>query len=261
MTSVEELTDEPVAGPLELVGRITTASNATFLARIGDVQVVYKPVAGERPLWDFPDATLARREVATFLLSEALGWRIVPPTWLRDGPFGEGMVQLWQEPEGEVQPAVALVPAEEDVPEGWCHVLDGLDENEQVVSLLHEDSPELRRMAILDALSNNADRKGGHVLEMSDGHRYGVDHGVTFNTEPRLRTILWGWVGQPLDEAEIDGVRRVHAVLDGDLGTALGALLDAQEVDACRARADRLLTSGVFPEPEGEMPPMPWPPL
>jgi uncharacterized repeat protein (TIGR03843 family) len=261
VTSVEELTGGPVAGPLELVGRITTASNATFLARIGEVQVVYKPVAGERPLWDFPDATLARREVATYLLSEVLGWRVVPPTWLRDGPFGQGMVQLWQEPEGPVQPAVVLLPAQEEVPDGWCHVLDGLDENEQVVSLLHEDSPQLRRMAVLDVLSNNADRKGGHVLEMSDGHRYGVDHGVTFNTEPRLRTILWGWVGQPLEAAELEGVERVRDALEGDLGAALAALLEDQEVDACRARADRLLTTAVFPEPEGEMPAIPWPPL
>lgn len=261
MTSVETQIDEPLAGPLELVGRITTASNATFLGRIGDVQVVYKPVAGERPLWDFPDGTLARREVATYLLSEALGWDTVPPTWLRDGPYGAGMVQLWQEPEGQVRPAVTLVPAAEDVPDGWCHVLDGLDENERPVSLLHEDSAELRRMAVLDVLANNADRKGGHVLEMTDGHRYGVDHGVTFHTDPRLRTILWGWVGQPLAQEELDGVARVRAAIEGALGVALGALLEPDEVDAFRVRTDSLLATAVFPEPAGEMPAIPWPPL
>ncbi|WP_156250691.1 SCO1664 family protein [Pseudactinotalea terrae] len=261
MTSTQQQTEEPLAGPLELVGRITTASNATFLGRIGDVQVVYKPVAGERPLWDFPDGTLARRELATYLLSEEIGWNIVPTTWLREGPFGEGMVQLWQEPDGVVRPAVALVPADHEVPDGWCHVLDGLDETERPVSLLHEDSAAMRRMAVLDVLANNADRKGGHVLEMPDGHRYGVDHGVTFNAEPRLRTILWGWVGQELDEAEIDGVSRVRDALDGSLGIALGALLDVDEVSAFRRRCDRLLAEGVFPEPEGEMPPIPWPPL
>ena len=259
--AVEQQTDEPVAGPLELVGRITTASNATFLGRIGEVQVVYKPVAGERPLWDFPDGTLARREVATYLLSETLGWGIVPPTWLRDGPFGEGMVQLWQEPEGQVRPAVALIPASEEVPAGWCHVLEGRDESERAVVLLHEDSPELRRMAVLDVLANNADRKGGHVLEMTDGHRFGVDHGVTFNVEPRLRTILWGWVGTSLTGEELDGVQRAVSALDGSLGDALGELLEPDEVQACRSRCDRLLAQGTFPGPEGDMPPIPWPPL
>jgi uncharacterized repeat protein (TIGR03843 family) len=187
------------SGALELVGRITTASNATFLARIGDVDVIYKPVAGERPLWDFPDGTLARREVAAYTVSETLGWRVVPTTWLADGPFGPGMVQLWQEPDGAItHPAVALVPADEPVADGWCHVLDGLDENERPVSLVHEDSAALRRIAVFDVVTNNADRKGAHILEMADGHRYGVDHGLTFNTEPRLRTILWGWLGTPL---------------------------------------------------------------
>ncbi|WP_420114507.1 SCO1664 family protein, partial [Pseudactinotalea sp.] len=225
------------------------------------VQVVYKPVAGERPLWDFPDGTLAHREVASYLLSEALGWRTVPRTWLGDGPFGPGMVQQWQEPEGEVRPAVALVPAADELPGGWCHVLDGLDQHERPVSLLHENSAELRHMAVLDVLANNADRKGGHVIEMTDGHRYGVDHGVTFHTEPHLRTILWGWVGEPLAEDELDGVRRVISALDGDLGVALGGLLAQDEVDACRARAERLLADAVFPEPAGEMPAIPWPPL
>lgn len=250
-----------LVGELEIRGRIMPASNQTFLAELDGVPVVYKPVSGERPLWDFPDGTLARREVATFLVSEATGWQVVPVTWLRDGPFGEGMVQLWQEPTGQLQPAVTLVPASEEVSDGWCHVLDGLDEHERVVSLLHEDTPELRRMAVLDVLVNNADRKGGHVLEMTDGHRYGVDHGVTFHPEPHLRTILWGWVGQPLTAAELDGVRAVASALDGELGAALGELLEADEVSACRERAERLLTTGVFPEPEGEMPSIPWPPL
>jgi uncharacterized repeat protein (TIGR03843 family) len=261
VTATDPQTEGPITGPLELVGRITTASNATFLGRIGDVQVVYKPVAGERPLWDFPDGTLARRELATYLLAEVLGWHIVPTTWLRDGPFGEGMVQLWQEAEGVVRPAVALLPAADGVPEGWCHVLDGLDENERPVTLLHEDSAALRRIAVLDVLVNNADRKGGHVLEMPDGHRYGVDHGVTFHPEPRLRTILWGWVGQELVADEIDGVSRVRDALDGDLGVTLGGLLDVEEIEACRQRCHRLLDEQVFPGPEGDMPAIPWPPL
>lgn len=255
MTATEEL-----AGDLELTGRILEASNATFLAEIDGVVVVYKPVAGERPLWDFPDGTLARREVAAYEVSQALGWRIVPRTWLREGPLGPGMVQVWEEPDGEEQ-AVALVPAGELPESGWCHVLDGIDERERPVSLLHEDSAEMRRMAVFDALTNNADRKGGHVLAMAGGHRYGVDHGLTFHGEPKLRTILWGWLGEPFTAAETAGLERVLDGLGGALGEVLRGLLEEAEVAALAERGSDLLESGRFPAPSGQMPAIPWPPL
>ncbi|QCB93056.1 SCO1664 family protein [Cellulomonas shaoxiangyii] len=245
-------------GELALVGRVTVASNATFVGRIGDVPVVYKPVAGERPLWDFPDGTLARREVAAYLVSETLGWRVVPRTWLRDGPLGPGMVQLWQEPDPGQDP-VDLVPASRVPTPGWCAVLEGSDENGRAVALVHEDSAALRRMAVLDVVVNNADRKGGHVLPQADGHRYGVDHGVTFHVEPRLRTVLWGWVGDPLRPDEREGVERVRAGLDGELGDRLAELLTDAEVAAVAARCDRLLADGRFPGPDGDMPSVPWP--
>lgn len=256
------MTDLDPDGPLEVVGRITVASNATFLARIGGTRVVYKPVAGEKPLWDFPDGTLARREVAAYLVSEATGWGVVPPTWLRDGPYGPGMVQRWQEP--DAAPGTGLDPVDVVPPEavpvaGWRTVLEGRDEQGATVALVHEDSAALRRMAVLDVLLNNADRKGGHVLPRADGHRLGVDHGVTFHVEPRLRTVLWGWVGEPLDAAERAGVARVHDGLAGTLGAALAELLDEAEVDALGARCGRLLAEGRFPGPEGEMPAVPWP--
>ena len=246
------------AGELLVVGRITVASNATYVGTIDDVTVVYKPVAGERPLWDFPDGTLARREVATYLVSQALGWGVVPRTWLREGPLGPGMVQLWQEPDPEQDP-VDLVAAPDRPGDGRRAVLQGRDEQGRVVTLVHEDTPALRRMAVLDVVVNNADRKGGHVLPMADGHRFGVDHGVTFHVEPRLRTVLWGWLGEPLDAEEVAGVERVRAGLAGDLGDGLAALLDEAEVEALAARCDRLLADGVFPAPEGEMPAVPWP--
>ena len=253
--------DQP-AGELELLGRITSASNATFLAVLDGVQVVYKPTAGERRLWDFPDHTLARREVATYAVSEVLGWDVVPRTWVGEGPFGPGMLQLWCEPDGyATAPAVMLVPADEEPGEGWLHVLDALDERDRPVSLVHEDSPALRRMAVMDVVTNNADRKGAHVLERLDGHRYGVDHGLTFNTEPRLRTILWGWVGEPLTDAEADGVARLLDGLDGDLGARLGELLEPEEVEVFAARCARLLRERRFPAPDGDMPAIPWPPL
>ncbi|MEN0128745.1 MAG: SCO1664 family protein [Brevundimonas sp.] len=242
---------------LEVVGRIRVASNATFRARIDDVDVVYKPVAGERPLWDFPDGTLAAREVAAYLVSEATGWHLVPRTWLRDGPLGVGMVQLWQD-EDPAQSPVDLVPVR-SVPAGCRAVLTGLDGDDRPVALVHEDSPALRRMAVFDAIVNNADRKGGHVLPLADGRRLGVDHGVTFHVEPKLRTVLWGWLGESLDAGERDGIARVRAGLDADLGRALAPLLTPDELEALADRCDSLLTDGRFPAHHGDMPAVPWP--
>ncbi len=244
---------------LRLHGRIMPASNATFVGEIGEIRVVYKPVAGERPLWDFPDGTLASREVAAYVVSEVLGWEVVPHTFLRDGPHGLGMVQVWREPD-EHQAAVTLV-AEGQVPAGYRHVFDGVDELDRPVSLIHEDSRALRRMAVFDVLVNNADRKGGHVLGMADGHRYGVDHGVTFHPDPKLRTVLWGWAGEPLAAEEAAGVERLLAALPDGLEDTLDPLLDPQEVSRLRRRGERLLASGRFPEPRGDWPAIPWPPF
>jgi uncharacterized repeat protein (TIGR03843 family) len=243
---------------LELTGRISTASNATFLGTIGGIRVVYKPTAGEAPLWDFPDNDLADREVAAYLVSEALGWNIVPRTWLRDGPLGPGMVQLWREPDAE-QGAVDLVPADRVPDEGWRFVFEGSDEHDRPVALIHEDTRPLRRMAVFDIVVNNADRKGAHILEMPDGHRHGVDHGLTFHVEHKLRTVLWGWLGEPLAADEVAGIERVRAKLGGELGASLSALISDPELAAIAGRCDRLLAEGRFPEPRGDMPAVPWP--
>lgn len=244
---------------LVLHGRIRTASNATFLGSIGEVAVVYKPIAGERPLWDFPEGRLADREIASYLVSEATGWGVVPETWLREGPHGEGMVQRWCEID-EQQEAVTLVP--EGTPLDGCrHVLDGEDAAGRGVSLVHEDSVALRRIAVFDAMVNNADRKGGHILEMADGHRFGIDHGLTFHTDPKLRTVLWGWQGEPLTDEELETVRAVRRRLDGDLGETLGPLLAYWELEALAGRCDELLASGHMPVPRGDWHVIPWPPF
>jgi len=138
-------------------------------------------------------------------------------------------------------------------------VLDAYDGNDRPVSLVHEDCDPLRRMAVFDVVVNNADRKGGHVLPMPGGHRHGVDHGVTFHVEPKLRTVLWGWLGEELSPDERTGVERVRAGLAGDLGLRLGDLISAPELVALAARCDRLLREGRFPGPEGAMPAVPWP--
>ncbi|WP_425860265.1 SCO1664 family protein [Arthrobacter sp. TWP1-1] len=253
MSTPDLVTDE-----LTLTGRITTASNATFLGSIGDAMVVYKPIAGESPLWDFPDGALAHREVAAYLVSQVFGWDVVPRTWLRDGPMGEGMVQLWQE-QDPTQNAVDLVAADQVPETGWKHVLEGQDENGRMVALVHEDSKALRRMAVFDIVVNNADRKGDHILAMPGGHRHGVDHGLTFHHDPKLRTVLWGWLGDALSEEELDGIDRVSEGLHGELGQNLADLLSTDEIDSLAARCARLRLARQFPPPSGEMPAVPWP--
>jgi uncharacterized repeat protein (TIGR03843 family) len=251
-------------GELELQGRIMTASNATFFGIVSrgaaSVQSVYKPVAGERPLWDFPDGTLANREVAAYTVSQALGWNVVPTTLLRDGPAGPGMVQAWREPDPGQSP-IDLVPPRA-VPGGYLHVLDAVDERERPIALVHEDSEPLRRMAVFDVVVNNADRKGGHVLAMSDGHRFGVDHGVCFHVQDKLRTVLWGWAERPLHHADTAAVSRLVeqlATRDSDLVVVLRGLLSGPELAATVSRCTALLAGGLMPVPSGRWPAIPWP--
>jgi uncharacterized repeat protein (TIGR03843 family) len=252
-------------GEIEVQGRIMPASNATFFATASldgaGVDCVYKPVAGERPLWDFPDGTLAQREVAAYAVSQALGWNVVPPTVLRgDAPAGPGMVQAWREPDPGQDP-VDLVPHGR-VPEGYLHVLDAYDGDDRPISLVHEDSDPLRRMAVFDVVVNNADRKGGHVLAMTDGHRHGVDHGVSFHVDDKLRTVLWGWAREPLDREDAAEVHRLAdrlATRDDELTVQLADLLTGDEVHAAVARCARLLRRSVMPVPSGGRPSIPWP--
>jgi uncharacterized repeat protein (TIGR03843 family) len=251
------------AGQIDVAGRLVDASNATLFATVTlegvSVSCVYKPVAGERPLWDFPDGTLAGREVATYEVSESTGWGIVPPTVHRDGPFGPGMCQLWV----DVDPDVELVDvvAPRDLPEGWLHVLDALGSGGRPVVLGHADDPRLRRMAVLDAVVNNADRKGGHVLPLADGTVHGVDHGVCLHTEGKLRTVLWGWAGDPLSEEETAVLHRLQADLAGPLGSRLAQHMTKAELSALAGRVRRLLGDGHFPFPEDGWPAIPWPPF
>jgi uncharacterized repeat protein (TIGR03843 family) len=253
-------------GELTVRGQIRDASNAVLYCSVShegeEAYCVYKPVRGERPLWDFPDGNLARREVAAYEVSEATGWGLVPTTVLRDGPYGEGMVQLWIEAQPEESELLALVDGEEPE-EGWkaigfAEVGDG-----KTALLVHADDARLRRLAVLDAVINNADRKGGHLLPAADGRLYGIDHGVTFNTENKLRTLLWGWAGEPLTGEAVDVLKGLKDALGdgGALAERLAGLITGAELGATRARVDALLTSGVHPAPSGEWPAIPWPPV
>jgi uncharacterized repeat protein (TIGR03843 family) len=251
-------------GELELEGRLVDASNTTLRAFItfdaARARCVYKPVRGERPLWDFPDGTLAGREVAAYLVSEATGWGIVPPTVLRDGPLGEGACQLWIDEPDEVEPVVGFVPAR-SLPDGWLRVASARDEDGKPYLLAHADDAALARMALFDVVINNGDRKGGHVLRTESGHLYGVDHGVSFHTEDKLRTVLWGWVGRPLPLDDRSTLELLRGSLQGALGARLVGLISETEVAATVARLERLLSEGVFPEPGTDWPAVPWPPI
>ena len=253
-------------GEIAVEGRLVDASNATLFCEISSessaARCVYKPVAGERPLWDFPDGTLAGREVAAYAVSEATGWDVVPPTVLREGPFGPGMVQLWidTEDEHDGHPLVDVM-APMSLPPGWLRVLDALGSDGEPVVLAHADDERLRRMTVLDVVLNNADRKGGHVLIGPDEVVHGVDHGVSFHTEPKLRTVLWGWAGEPLRAAEVEVLDGLREDLLGGLGTTLAELVSRHEVLACRRRVERLLHEGRLPYPVEGWPAIPWPPF
>ncbi|HEX6870647.1 MAG TPA: SCO1664 family protein [Micromonosporaceae bacterium] len=251
-------------GEIELEGRLVDASNTTLrgFVRLGELtaRCVYKPVRGERPLWDFPDGTLAGREVAAYLLCEASGWNLVPPTVLRDGPLGEGACQLWLDEPEDAPPLVGFVPAD-NLPPGWLSVASARDEAGAAYLLAHADDTGLARMALFDAVVNNADRKGGHVLHLGDGRLYGVDHGVCFHVEDKLRTVLWGFVGRPLPAPEAQVLAGLATELRGALGQRLAELISAEEVEAAAARVDRLLAQGCFPDPVPGWPAVPWPPI
>ncbi|MFF5285694.1 SCO1664 family protein [Streptomyces sp. NPDC012756] len=252
-------------GELTVRGQIREASNAVLYCSVAhegrEAACVYKPVAGEQPLWDFPDGTLAQREVAAYEISEATGWGLVPPTVLRDGPYGEGMVQLWIEADPGAQ--LLALTEDEEAGEGWKAVGPAQIDEERTALLVHADTPELRRLAVLDAVINNGDRKGGHLLPAPGGRLYGIDHGVTFHVDDKLRTLLWGWAGEelPAEAAGVlDGLGRSLAPR-GPLATRLAELLTEAEVEAVRARVKALRATGRHPEPSGRWPAIPWPPV
>ena len=250
-------------GELTVEGRLTEASNATLYCRVeldgASVACVYKPVAGERPLHDFPDGTLAARELAAYAVSEAAGWHIVPRTVERDGPFGRGMCQQWIDDTDLSGAVTVLKDLRSPDADDWCPIIavqlsDGSD-----AVLAHRDGPALRRIALFDAVVNNADRKGGHLLPLADGTILGIDHGLTFHAEDKLRTLLWGFADRELEADERAELEKLRA--DEDLAGQLARLLSPEETAAFRERIDALLAVGAFPGPDGRMRPVPWPPV
>ena len=234
--------DDLTQGELEVVGQLIDASNGSLLCRLGHGDgrseaplVIYKPRAGERPLWDFPDGTLSQREVAAFVVAETLGWTIVPPTVWRDGPAGPGMAQLWID----------------------------IDESVDLVALIQSDHDALRRIAVFDALINNGDRKGGHLLPTTDGTIWGIDHGVSFAVDDKLRTVLWQWRGAQIPAPLIADLKRwLDRINADDPGVAvLHELLAEDEVEVLVERGNRLVAEARHPQPSPDWPAIPWPPF
>jgi hypothetical protein len=233
---MSEVIDHLLQGTLEVTGRLVDASNATLYATCSvsdqSIAVIYKPVAGERPLWDFPDGNLAQREYAAYLISQMGDFHVVPPTVLRDGPFGIGMVQQWID----------------------------IDEEIDLAEFYRTNNPQLRNMALFDAVVNNTDRKIGHLLPLSIEKVFGCDHGVTFHEEDKLRTVLWQWADRPLSADEIDQLQKLESEVKNSRDELL-ALITENEYFALLARINRLISEKIFPAPSDEWPAVPWPPF
>lgn len=247
----------PPQGQWTVHGRIPGASNETLLVELDGRLHVYKPAGGEAPLWDFPDNTLGHREVAVPAIDEALGWGLVPPTrWAPHGPAGPGMLQLWVDHDPAAGPA-RLFPTGE-TPPGWLVVASGHAPDGHGVQLAHEDSIDLMKIAVLDAVTNNADRKGGHILRDGAGRVWAIDHGVCLHAEPKLRTVVWGFAGRPLPEPLLTDLARLARTLP-----FIDAVrhLTAEEVGAAAARVRDLLDTRTFPTTGTAWPSLPWPPM
>lgn len=246
------MTEQLPDGPLQVLGRLPDSSNNALLCSIatssGPVRVVYKPQAGEQPLWDFPHGTLSRREMAAAVLDDVLGFGLIPATvWRDEGPAGPGVVQKWVE--GTVD--LGVFPRAQ-VPAGWVPVVEAETEDGRVL-VAHRDDEQTRQMIVFDVLANNADRKGGHLLRSKE-RLFGIDHGVTFHEESKLRTVLWGKAGETVPTALLDAVSDAIDRLD-----RLREWLSAAEVSVTRHRARTLMDSGRFPVPGGQWPALPWP--
>lgn len=251
------------SGQVEPLGRIVESSNGAVLVRVSldeDSRLaIHKPVALERPLWDYPDGTLAGRERAAYLISEAGGFNVVPPTVLHEGPWGLAATQQWVGEPHTTPDMVVDVVAPEEVPEGWREVLRGETPDGEEVVVAHAVDSGVRTAAVFDALINNSDRKGGHLLRI-DGAVWGVDHGVSLGVEPKLRTVLWGWAGEDLADDDVTRIERFRkALTQGDLTRRIADLLTVDEIAALDARAGQLLTDRRHPLPLPGWPAIPWP--
>lgn len=243
---------------LVVQGQLSDASNATLLCTTeSGIQCVYKPQAGERPLWDFPDGTLSAREVVSFEIDRALGFAMVPATvWRDSAPLGPGMCQVWITESADKTCVDVCRP--DAVPLDWKVVLKAENHDGEPVVLAHSSDEQLQRLAIFDAIINNGDRKGGHVLSDTSGKVWGIDHGVSLASEPKLRTVLWGWANEPISADLLDATEKL-AVWLTERPPSIRSFLQRAEEDSLINRVSNLLSSRVFPMPSNAWPSIPWP--
>lgn len=260
-TDADDLAALLERGDLEIEGRLTHASNAVYRVVVdGSLRAVYKPVRGERPLWDFPDGTLAARELASYLISRLGGWHRIPPTVLRDGPLGPGSLQMWVGPLDVTGDHDLLrVDPPGKLPEGYRPVVQAQDDYFADVVVSHADDPALRQVALLDAVLNNADRKATALI-MDGGDLFAIDHGLTMHEEPKLRTVLWGYAGEPLTADEVAQLTDVQTILGASqLRDLLGRLITQTELTALDRRIRKLLRDAAMPVIPPHRHPLPWP--
>ncbi len=236
----------------QTLGQLSNASNATLLVELDGQKYIYKPQSGERQLWDFPTGTLYQRERAAFVISELLGWGLIPETVIAEGAYGIGSFQKWVEAETQL----VDIFAPDEVPDDWLQITSGVTEDGSQVVLAHANSADLLKLAVFDAITNNADRKAGHILTNSDQQVWAIDHGVTFNVEPKLRTVLWGWLGQAIPDALIEDLKN----LEGNLATSeISQLISEDEFLELKYRISELIETKTFPSPNPNWPAVPWP--
>ena len=237
--TLDDVMDLLANGEMTVRGLLPGSSNYTFLAEVHNDRfrslAVYKPKQGEAPLWDFPHGTLCNRELAAFLVSRGLGWTLVPPTVMRVGPYGKGAVQFFVD----------------------------ADFSQHYFTFQNEEAlfPLFRRVAAFDLIINNADRKAGHVLRDHHDHLWAIDHGVCFHTQPKLRTVIWEFAGEPLTDDVAAGLMDLRSQLDSrcELRERLGELLSDAEIRALTRRIEQLVSAGSYPDPDPYRRSYPWP--
>lgn len=251
MVTFDQLSDGLNSNTLEPIGRLVDSSNNALMCSLNGIKVVYKPQRLEAPLWDFAEGTLGRREVAVSEIDRFLGWDLVPPTiWWESAPVGPGSVQVFIE--GAQISDVGLFE-EGQIPDGWFYLFTGELEGQEV-HVAHANSPDLMKLAVFDAVINNADRKGGHLLRDHASRLWAIDHGVSLHEEPKLRTVLWGWAQSPLQPDIAEDLMR----LASELETLELEGISQAEREALLSRVTRVLSHGL-PLPSRRWPAIPWP--
>ena len=247
-------------GEIEIEGLIPDSTNGALKLLItkGDEQIaaIAKPDVSIRPLWDFPNMDLNKREYATFLFDRQLELGFVPETVIRDiAGFGNALVQHWIR---ETENDLIIVQSPDNIPKSYLRVLQGYDELNKLITLAHKDDQDLRKLCLIDLIINNADRKGNHLITDGNNKMWAIDHGVSWHEEPKIRTVLWGWINQEFNESDLDLLSLAKSTLEDWLANDF-QYLEKSEIECALERLDELVKNKRFPAPGSEWPAVPWP--